>query len=126
MAYRDLLTDEDMFIFSAVAPTAYCNIDNHGRSKAARAARDIAIANIAPDIVYVISFFEGHGDSYTVSIPADNVPWKTVCVCHDLIPLLNKERYLGDPNFREFYMNKLAEFERADAIFAISQSAAQK
>lgn len=41
-------------------------------------------------------------------------------------PLLNKERYLGDPNFREFYMNKLAEFERADAIFAISQSAAQE
>ncbi|HBR1314242.1 TPA: polymannosyl GlcNAc-diphospho-ditrans,octacis-undecaprenol 2,3-alpha-mannosylpolymerase WbdA [Klebsiella quasipneumoniae subsp. quasipneumoniae] len=126
MAYRDLLADEDMFIFSAVAPTAYCNIDNHGRSKAAQAARDIAIANIAPDIVYVISFFEGHGDSYTVSIPADNVPWRTVCVCHDLIPLLNKERYLGDPNFREFYMNKLAEFERADAIFAISQSAAQE
>ncbi len=126
MAYRDLLTDEDMFIFSAVAPTAYRHIENHGRSKAAQAARDIAIANIAPDIVYVISFFEGHSDSYTVSIPADNVPWKTVCVCHDLIPLLNKERYLGDPNFREFYMNKLAEFERADAIFAISQSAAQE
>ncbi|MCP6133669.1 glycosyltransferase family 1 protein, partial [Klebsiella pneumoniae] len=39
MAYRDLLTDEDMFIFSAVAPTAYCNIENHGRSKAAQAAR---------------------------------------------------------------------------------------
>ncbi|OHY69384.1 mannosyltransferase [Pluralibacter gergoviae] len=126
LAYRDLLSDEDMFIFSAVAPTAYCNIDNHARNKAAVAARDIAIANINPDIVYVISFFEGHGDSYTVSIPTDNVPWKTVCVCHDLIPLLNKERYLGDPNFREFYMNKLAEYERADAVFAISESAAQE
>ncbi|EMX8699892.1 glycosyltransferase family 4 protein [Klebsiella michiganensis] len=125
-AYQDILPEEEMFIFSAVAPTAYCNIDNHGRSRAAQAARDIAIANINPDIVYVISFFEGHGDSYTVSIPADKVPWKTVCVCHDLIPLLNKERYLGDPNFREFYMNKLAEYERADAIFAISQSAAQE
>lgn len=126
MAYKDILSEEDMFIFSALAPTAYCNVDNHGRSKAAKAAKDIAIANINPDIVYVISFFEGHGDSYTVSIPDENVPWKTVCVCHDLIPLLNKERYLGDPNFREFYMNKLSEYERADAIFAISQSAAQE
>ena len=88
MAYRDLLTDEDMFIFSAVAPTAYRHIENHGRSKAAQAARDIAIANIAPDIVYVISFFEGHSDSYTVSIPADNVPWKTVCVCHRSLDIL--------------------------------------
>ncbi|VDZ80131.1 Mannosyl transferase [Salmonella bongori] len=58
-AYRDILTDEEMFIFSAVGPTAYCNTDNHDRSKAAFAARDIAIANINPDIVYVINFFEG-------------------------------------------------------------------
>ncbi|HDJ2746652.1 TPA: glycosyltransferase family 4 protein [Salmonella bongori] len=125
-AYRDILTDEEMFIFSAVGPTAYCNTDNHDRSKAAFAARDIAIANINPDIVYVINFFEGHSDSYSISIPADNVPWKTVCVCHDLIPLLNRDYYLRDPNFREFYMNKLAEFGHADAFFAISQSAAQE
>ncbi|EMW7065765.1 glycosyltransferase family 1 protein, partial [Salmonella enterica] len=96
-AYHDILADEEMFIFSAAGPTAYCNTDNHGRSKAALAARDIAIANINPDIVYVISFFEGYCDSYIVSIPVDNVPWKTVCVCHDLIPLLNSEHYLRDP-----------------------------
>lgn len=48
-----------MFIFSAVGPTAYCNTDNHDRSKAAFAARDIAIANINPDIVYVINFLRG-------------------------------------------------------------------
>ncbi|EEE1377373.1 glycosyltransferase family 4 protein [Salmonella enterica subsp. diarizonae] len=125
-AYYDILADEEMFIFSAAGPTAYCNTDNHGRSKAALAARDIAIANINPDIVYIINLFEGHSDNYTVSIPVDNVPWKTVCVCHDLIPLLNSEHYLRDPNFREFYMNKLAEFEQADAFFAISQSAAQE
>ena len=49
-AYRDLLTDEGMFILSAVAPTAYRHIENHGRSKAAQAARDIAIAgrNVSP------------------------------------------------------------------------------
>lgn len=125
-AYLDILPEEEMFVFSAATPTAYCNIDNHPRGKAAEAARDIAIANISPDIVYVISFFEGHGDNYTVSVPDDAVPWKTVCVCHDLIPLLNKERYLGDPNFREFYMGKLEAYQRSDAIFAISESAANE
>lgn len=68
-AYQDILSEEEMFVFSAATPTAYCNIDNHPRGRAAEAARDIAIANIAPDIVYVISFFEGHGDNYTVSVP---------------------------------------------------------
>lgn len=125
-AYQDILSEEEMFVFSAATPTAYCNIDNHPRAQAAVAARDIAIANIAPDIVFVISFFEGHGDNYTVSVPGDAVPWKTVCVCHDLIPLLNKERYLGDPNFREFYMGKLEAYQRSDAIFAISESAANE
>lgn len=32
-AYHDILADEEMFIFSAAGPTAYCNTDNHGRSK---------------------------------------------------------------------------------------------
>jgi len=125
-SYVDILPPEEMFIFSAVGPTAYCNIDNHSRNKAALIERDVAIANINPDVVYVISFFEGHGDNYTVSIPKKSVSWKTVCVCHDLIPLLNKERYLGDPNFREFYMNKLKEFEQSDAVFAISDSAVKE
>ncbi|WP_058914169.1 glycosyltransferase family 4 protein [Entomohabitans teleogrylli] len=125
-AYQDILPPQEMFVFSAVAPVARRYSDNLARNNAAYLARDVAIANIQPDIVYVISFFEGYDDNYVVSVPVEPVPWKTVCVCHDLIPLLNKERYLGDPAFREFYMSRLANFENADAVFAISQSAAQE
>ncbi len=121
-AYRDILAEEEMFIFSGCGPTAYRETENHERFEAARHVRDLAIANIDPDIVYVTSLFEGYDDDFTVSIPKEPRPWKTVTVCHDLIPLLNKERYLGDPNYHKFYMDKLAEFELADAVYAISNS----
>ncbi|WP_281406638.1 glycosyltransferase family 1 protein [Rhizobium sp. P44RR-XXIV] len=121
-AYRDILAEEEMFIFSGYGPTAYRNMDNHERFAAVRHARDVAIANIDPDIVYVTSLFEGYDDDFTVSIPKESRQWKTVTVCHDLIPLLNRERYLGDPNYHKFYMDRLAEFELADAVYAISNS----
>lgn len=121
-AYRDILPTEEMFIFSGCGPTAYREIENHERFEAARVVRDFAIANINPDIVYVTSLFEGYDDDFTISIPKKSHPWKTVTVCHDLIPLLNKERYLGDPNYHKFYMDRLQEFELADAVYSISDS----
>ncbi|CAI2401172.1 D-inositol-3-phosphate glycosyltransferase [Serratia ficaria] len=124
--YKDILPEEEMFIFSGHGPVAYRERNNHARTQAAHLCREAAIANINPDIVFVISFFEGYDDDYVVSIPDRPVPWRTVCVCHDLIPLINKERYLGDPNYNEFYMNKLHSYETADAIFAISDSAREE
>lgn len=125
-SYQDILPEHDMFIFSAVAPTAYHNVANHDRIKAAKALRDIAIANIHPDLVFVTSFFEGESDNYITSIPDKPTPWKTVCIAYDFIPLMNKEQYLGDPNYCKFYMDKLIEYERADAVFAISKSVVQE
>ena len=125
-SWGDILPQEEMIIFSAAGPTALRDCENHPRSVAATLARELAIANINPDVVFIINFYEGFDDSYTVSIPQTTVPWKTVCVCHDLIPLLNKERYLGEPNFRQYYYDKLAQYERADAIFAISRSSMQE
>lgn len=125
-SYRDILPEQEMFVFSGWGPTAYREVENHARYQAASQVRDVAIANINPDVVFVISLFEGYDDDYTVSVPAQSAPWKTVVVCHDLIPLLNKERYLCDPNYHRFYMDKLTAFEHADAVFAISNSSADE
>lgn len=125
-SYRDVLPEHEMFIFSGWGPTAWKDKVNHARYQAAKLVRDIAIAHINPDIVLIINLFEGYQDDYTVSVPVRPVPWKTVVVCHDLIPLLNKEVYLKDTNFSRFYMGQLAEFEYADAVFAISASSAKE
>ncbi|WP_413732438.1 glycosyltransferase family 4 protein [Sodalis sp. RH20] len=124
--YQDILPAEEIFTFSAHGPVVACHAENQWRHQTAEECRNIAIANINPDIVFVISFFEGHVDDYIVSIPDFPVKWRTICVCHDLIPYLNKEVYLADANFRGFYLERLHEYEYADAIFAISNSAADE
>lgn len=125
-AYHDVLPASEIFTFAAQGPVATCDAANAERNRAAHISRDVAIAHINPDVVFVISFFEGHVDEYIVSIPDYPVTWRTVCVCHDLIPLLNPETYLADSNLRQFYTHKLHEYERAAAIFAISASAAEE
>ncbi|MDH8543940.1 hypothetical protein QIH15_27365, partial [Klebsiella pneumoniae] len=68
-SWGDILPQEEMFIFSAAGPTALRDCENHPRSVAATLARELAIANINPDVVFIINFYEGFDDSYTVSIP---------------------------------------------------------
>ncbi|WMQ73334.1 MAG: hypothetical protein GPOALKHO_000352 [Sodalis sp.] len=41
-------------------------------------------------------------------------------------PAVEPETYLADINFRQFYTHKLHEYERADAIFAISASVSEE
>lgn len=43
-----------MFIFSAAGPTALRDCENHPRSVAATLARELAIANINPDVVLLL------------------------------------------------------------------------
>ena len=118
-SWGDIPPQEEMFIFFfSFGPTALRDSETIP-SVAATLARELVLS--IPDVVFIINFYEGFDDSYTVSIPQTTVPWKTVCVCHDLIPLLNKERYLGEPNFRRYYYDKPAQYERADAIFCYFQ-----
>ncbi|UVK78019.1 MAG: D-inositol-3-phosphate glycosyltransferase [Sodalis sp. Fse] len=121
-AFIDILPAKEMFIFSGVGPIAYIDEKNHSRNVIAAQIRDIAIANIHPDVVYVTSFFEGYWDDYIITVPEKSVTWKTVCVCHDLIPLLNKPFYFADKLFSKWYIEKLANYQKSDAILAISHS----
>lgn len=124
--FRGLIADENIYIFSAVGPVAYHDKNNHARNNVAKICRDLAIANIRPDVVCNTSFSEGFVDDFLVSISdASNGP-KQFSIVYDLIPLLNKDVYLVDENFKNFYMNKLVEFESADGLLAISGSAANE
>lgn len=49
-----------------------------------------------------------------------------VVTLHDLIPLTYPERYLGDPHSRRFYLPRLELVREADAVVAVSESAARE
>ena len=124
--FKDLIPQENIYIFSAPGPVAYYDTNNHARNNAAKICRDLAIANINPHIVCNTSFSEGFVDDFVVSISDFNRGVKQFSIVYDLIPLLNKDVYLVDENFKRFYMNKLVELESADGLLAISESAANE
>lgn len=124
--FEGLIPLEQIFVFSAQGPVAFYDYNNHSRNKAAKISRDLAINNIAPDIICNMSFGEGFGDDFVVSISGFPHGAREFSIVYDLIPLLNKDTYLVDPDFNKFYMEKLKEFEHADGLLAISESASNE
>ncbi|KJV49285.1 mannosyltransferase [Pantoea sp. BL1] len=124
--FKGLIADENIYIFSATSPLAYHDNNNHARNNAAKICRNLAIENINPDVICNTSFSEGFVDDFVVSITDENNGPKQFSIVYDLIPLLNKDVYLVDESFKNFYMNKLVELEHADGLLAISGSAANE
>lgn len=124
--FEGLLPEENIYIFSAQGPLAYHDPANHSKNDMAKICRDLAIANINPDVICNTSFSEGFVDNFVVSVSNEIHKAKNFSIVYDLIPLLNKDVYLVDDNFRKFYMNKLVELEAADGLLAISASAANE
>ncbi|NEG61753.1 glycosyltransferase [Pantoea agglomerans] len=124
--FKGLIPEENIYIFSATGPLAYCDKNNHARNNVAKICRDLAIANINPDVICNTSFSEGFVDDFLVSVSDVKNKPKQFSIVYDLIPLLNKDVYLVDENFKNFYMNKLLELEHADGLLAISESAARE
>jgi len=89
------------------------------------AIRNFYIEKVNPDVVLVCSLFEGASDDCAVSIPLSSSVAHVV-VLYDLIPLLNRERYLSQPNVKFWYMRKIESLARADLLLGISESASQE
>ncbi|WP_345828194.1 glycosyltransferase family 1 protein [Erwinia sp. HDF1-3R] len=124
--FRGIIPADQIYTFCAQGPIAYHDPSNRSRNVAAKISRDMAIANISPDIICNMSFSEGFVDDFVVSISEYPHGARQFSIVYDLIPLLNKSIYLVDPTFNDFYMKKLKEFEKADGLLAISASAANE
>jgi len=92
------------------------------RSDAATIIYEAFLAGLSPDLVHMPSLFEGSGLDAVTSIGRFTRLYGTVVTLHDLIPLLDPDRYLTDPAHRAWYLRKLEDLHRAEAMLAISES----
>nr|WP_242533134.1 glycosyltransferase [Niveibacterium umoris] len=122
--FSALLPADRIVVFPAPTPVAEGDPANHARARAAELIREYAIAAIAPDVVHVGSLFEGFGDDVVSSIGTLACTVPTAVTLYDLIPLRNPDAYLNDPVYRAHYLRKIESLKRADALLAISASAA--
>jgi glycosyltransferase involved in cell wall biosynthesis len=119
-AFDGLVPPEHIGTYAVPAPAAEADPANGWRIAAAERIREHYLASLRPDVVHVASLFEGLSDDSVVSVPPAGGHFDTAVTLYDLIPLLNQERYLGDPNIARWYHRKLESLKRAQLLLAIS------
>ncbi|WP_199100151.1 glycosyltransferase [Dyella sp. ASV21] len=125
-AFQALVPVERIVSFSIPAPVAGMDPGSHARANAAELVRENFLRELAPDIVWTSSLFEGWVDDTVTSIGRLPVDCFQAVTLYDLIPLSDKERFLARPDVRAWYFRKLGFLERADALLAISQYAREE
>lgn len=122
-AFEILVPPSHISTYATPIPTAEIDPANAWRVRAAEQIREHYLAGLTPDIVHVGSLFEGLSDNCVTSVPHASDTFDTAVTLYDLIPLLNRERYLSDPNVAGWYQRKIDSLKRADLLLAISQHA---
>jgi glycosyltransferase involved in cell wall biosynthesis len=125
-AFAGLVPAERIRVFDIVGPTAELHVANLPRARASELLREYAIAQLRPDAVLVTSLFEGYVDDSVVSVGRFTEGDGTAVVLYDLIPFLNPERYLGQPEQRSYYERKIASLRKAGLLLAISDYSRQE
>ncbi|MBD8529894.1 glycosyltransferase family 1 protein [Massilia sp. CFBP 13647] len=122
-AFDSLLPQSHITTFAVPLPASEADPRNRWRLHSAERIREHYLAGLRPDVVHVASLFEGLGDNAITSVPHDEGRFASAVTLYDLIPLVYKERYLGDPSVAAWYRRKLENIKRADLLLAISGSA---
>lgn len=125
--FDGLIPRDNIRIWDAVGPVHALDPTNDWRRGAAELTREAFIQSLSPDIVHISSFMEGFGDNGVHSIGRAPHPFPVAVTFYDVIPLINKSIYLDtNPVFKSLYHEKLDYMEKADLLFAISESSRQE
>lgn len=122
----NVLPQENIIKFSVPSNLQESKEENEWRVKAAELIRERFINELNADAVIICSLFEGVQDSTVSSVNIIPSTIITAVMLHDLIPLMDPDRYLGSGIFREWYFRKIESAKRADLLLGISSSATQE
>jgi glycosyltransferase involved in cell wall biosynthesis len=125
VAFDGLLPQENIRVWHTPGPVRECQPGNNWRRYTAELLYESFLANLRPDVVLVSSLFEGLNDDAVTSIGTLSCTVPTVVILYDLIPLIYRQLYMGNPVVEAWYENKLNHLRRADLLLAISESSRQ-
>lgn len=120
-----LLPRNNILVWDAPGPVNWHGDGNADRLLLAECVREAFLASLAPDIVLVTSLFEGMSDDAVGTI-GKHFKLPTAVILYDLIPYMHSAIYLGAPEPRTWYYDKIDNLKRADILLAISSSSARE
>jgi glycosyltransferase involved in cell wall biosynthesis len=98
---------------------------NKWLSEASEIIYEAFLESLSPDFVLVCSLFEGHADNIVTSVKRFSKKYFTAVILYDLIPYIYRNHYLENPTLKEWYLNRIEHFRRADLWMAISEHSRQ-
>jgi glycosyltransferase involved in cell wall biosynthesis len=123
--FRDLLPPDNIRIFAIPERSSFLH-DGGAMAEAAELLREQLLVDLKPDFVHVTSLFEGLLDEVVTSVRTGDTPIPTAVTLYDLIPIKQKDLYLGDARAREHYFGKFEQIKKADVLLAISDFSARE
>ncbi len=118
--------DSRILVFQVPGPVDELREANAWRKHAAEQLRERCIGQLDPDAVFVTSMVEGAQDNTVAAVGWLGGRAVQCALLHDLIPLLDPDRYIGWPPARRWYMDKVASLSRCDLLLSVSESARQE
>ena len=121
-AFDGLLPQENIRVWYANGPVLEKFPDNDDRRMTAELIREAFLAGLKPDIIHIMSLFEGYVDDAITSIGRFDHATPVSVMVYDLIPLLNPDHYLKtNPSYAKYYREKIEHSRKASIYLAISK-----
>ncbi|WP_084294624.1 glycosyltransferase [Asaia prunellae] len=124
--YASLIAPENVHFFMPPGGTAERYEENAWRTRAAELIRERFIAELAPDVVHLGSLFEGYVDDAVTSVGLFDTNFLTAVTLHDLIPIVDPERYLSELRPRRHWLRRAQFLKRADLLLSVSEYSKQE
>jgi O-antigen biosynthesis alpha-1,2-mannosyltransferase len=109
--------------FHGIGPAAEPEAEYRRNVRLSEVLLSDLVREIRPDVFLVGSFIEGWDDATTTIPASDYDNHLTAGILYDLIPLLDRQKYLGDGEAYRWYFRRLDHLARAQLLLAISESA---
>jgi len=125
--FESLLPQENIRVWRALGPVNKAEPGNTWRYETAELIREAFIASLQPDVLHIMSLFEGYIDDAVASIGCFDKKTLVSVSFYDLIPLLNPDQYLKpNPRYEKFYQKKIGYLNKAALVLAISEFSRQE
>lgn len=120
--FNDLLPSENIRVWKAPGNIAGGDRSAARRRHQAETIYEYFLASLRPDVVLVMTLFEGVEGKFAAKIKTTPYNLPTAAICYDFIPLHHPSVYLPDRSFaKSLYLEKLQCLDRADLLLAISE-----
>jgi len=95
--------------------------NNKAKVRAAEILREDFINSLNPDFLHITSLFEGLHEQVITSVGHVFPSERTAVTLYDLIPLVQRDRYLDHADALSHYLDKVENLKKAGLLLAISE-----